>query len=60
MLFELDVKGVVNAIASSVQDISEFGSLMHHCHIFFCDRSGFKICYVRRQANVIANTIVRG
>ena len=57
--FELDAKGVVNAIASTNQDLSAFGSLVHHCRILLCESSGFKICYVRRQANVVAHTIAR-
>ena len=59
MPFELDAKGVVDAIASTVHDISEFGSLVHHCYILLCESSGFKISYIRRQANVIAHTIAR-
>ena len=59
MPFELDVKEVVDAITSTIQDISKFGYLMHHCHILLCEISGFKICYVRKQANVVAHTITR-
>ena len=59
MPFELDAKGVVDAVASTVQDLSEFGSLVHHCRILLCESSGFKICYARRQANVVAHTIER-
>ena len=56
VLFELVEKGVVDAIASTVQDISEFGSLVHHCRILLRVTSGFKICYVKQQANVVAHT----
>ena len=59
VLFELDAKGVVDAIANTDQDLSKFGSLLHHCRILLCESSGFKICYARRQANVVAHTIAR-
>ena len=53
------VKGVIDVIASTDQDLLEFGSLMHHCRILLCESSGFKICYARRQTNVVSHTIVR-
>ena len=56
VLFELYAKGVVDAIANTVQDILEFGSLVHHCRILLRVTSGFKICYARQQANVVAHT----
>ena len=59
LLFELDTKSVVDAIATTNQDLSEFGSLVHYCRILLCESSGFKICYARRQANVVAHTIAR-
>ena len=59
VLFELDAKGVVDTIASMDQDLSEFGSLMHHCGILLCESSGFKICYARKQANVVAHATAR-
>ena len=57
--WKLDAKGVVDAIASTIQDISEFGSLVHYYRILLRESSGFKICYARRQANVVAHTIAR-
>ena len=48
VLFELDAKGVVDVIASTVQDLSKFGSLVHLCLILLCESSAFKICYARR------------
>ena len=56
VLFELDANGTVDAIANANQDLSEFDSIMHHCHILLCKSSGFKICYARRQANVVTHT----
>ena len=59
VLFELNAKGVVDAIASTDQDLLEFGSLVHHCRILLCESSGFKFCYARRQAIVVPHTIAR-
>ena len=59
MLFELDANSVVDVIISTIQNISKFGFLVYHCRIFLCENSGFKICYVKRQANVIAHIIMR-
>ena len=39
MLFELDANDVVDAIANTIQHLSKFGSLMHHCRILLCESS---------------------
>ena len=59
VLFELDANSVVDGITSTVQNISKFGYLIHHCRILFCEISGFKICYITRQAYVVTHTIAR-
>ena len=59
VLFELDANGVVHTMTSMNQDLSEFGSLMHHYGILLCESSGFKICYARKQANVVTHIIAR-
>lgn len=53
--FELDAKGVVEAINSSSDGVSEFESIVHSWKELIKNEHGFSVVFTRRQANECAH-----
>ncbi|XVE88895.1 hypothetical protein DITRI_Ditri19aG0105500 [Diplodiscus trichospermus] len=59
VLFELDAKNVVAAVNSSLEDISEFGSIILRSRKLFSMDSSYKVVFARRLANMVAHTLAK-
>ncbi|XVF69162.1 hypothetical protein PTKIN_Ptkin11bG0058900 [Pterospermum kingtungense] len=59
VVFEMDVKTVVDAIKYYKEDATEFGSLIAGSITFFHLEQTFSISFVKRQANEVAHTLAK-
>ncbi|KAK9088929.1 hypothetical protein Scep_028011 [Stephania cephalantha] len=56
---ETDAQVVVQALSSNSKDLSYFGSLIDDCTELLTDMLSYKVCFVRRSANLAAHKIAR-
>ncbi|XP_073152301.1 uncharacterized protein [Henckelia pumila] len=59
VIFESDLKIVVDALGSSVNDLSEFASIVSQCKIIMHAYPEFIVRFVPRKANEIAHVVAR-
>lgn len=59
MIFELDAKGVVDAIKYSVDDFIEFRSTVRHFNYLLGQRTSLSVQFSYRQANVAVRALAR-
>jgi len=60
MDFEVDSKAVVDNIYGKYGGVSEFSEITNSCKLLLCtDLSNSHVKFVRRQANVVAHSLVR-
>ncbi|XVE79930.1 hypothetical protein DITRI_Ditri14bG0096800 [Diplodiscus trichospermus] len=59
VIFKLDAKGVVDVVNSSVNDITEFGSIDSCCCSFLAQAKTYLVSFVKRQANDAAHALAR-
>lgn len=52
-------KNVVDAIKSSDDDATEFGSLVHQCKRLLSHGISFSVQFAYRQANVVADALAK-
>ena len=58
-MVEMDAKGVVDAFNSSLEDRSEFGSIIDLCRSYYSSFSNVCLTYASRQCNVVAHSIAK-
>ncbi|XVF57505.1 hypothetical protein PTKIN_Ptkin06aG0210800 [Pterospermum kingtungense] len=59
VLFEFDSRGVVDAINSNVEDMSEFGTIIGYRRNLLQIEYGFSLHFIKRQANGCAHSFAR-
>jgi len=57
--YETDSKILTKAILSNTIHHNEFGDLVAQCRNLLITNSGFKVSFIRRQANRVAHSIAR-
>lgn len=59
VIFESDAKTLVDVIHSNKSNIFEFSALVDDCKVILQIKQTFKVCFVKRQANTIANVLAK-
>lgn len=59
VVIETDAKLVVDCLNSDAEDTTEFGSLITACRTILLNKPGFKVGFIKRQANEVAHTLAR-
>lgn len=59
MIFELDCKTIVDRISSNHHDCSEFETIIANCRHILYQFPHFRVEFVKRQANVVAQALAR-
>ncbi|XVF64157.1 hypothetical protein PTKIN_Ptkin09bG0145200 [Pterospermum kingtungense] len=57
--FEMDAKTVTTALASSVQDLTEFGDILQSCKSVLAEENQFKVVWTRQEANKPAHALAK-
>lgn len=57
--FESDCKILVDKVSSNSVDLSEAGVLINECRQLLLFNQTYHLVFVRRQANVVAHSLVR-
>jgi hypothetical protein len=59
-IFEVDAQQVAHGIMSSVENISEFGTLISRCRNISVSEPNYEIEFFRRQTNMMSHSLARG